>query len=453
MLVVSPLSSPLARLSAGDRPVLRLGEEWSTLEFDLPAAGTAHLRLVNASDCRRSVQFEVRGPGISACLDAMVMAAWESALLPMAVLRPGRVSLEIRVVDRPSGLIHSINPETPLPSLTLFSPQMPGAGTALLLERDAPQLEAPERARRFLQTPGAWDDLGWMTGCTCLGLETLGEAAVTVRLTGPGAGLPLLPLQTSSETVDVETAVEHFAPVAALAHLMRGQDNADRVLRAFVPELTRVCQQELPELTTEGCFTLAYPLAAIANTLGDAHLGEVAVRATERRWDTLVRGDTVWQRAQVKGREAWMPNWARGTAWLTLGTVLSARELPAHRQRLLRALPQLFDRLLGEQTAQGEWRVFTHRSGTRTEASGSAGIATAMALAAQMTEFSPALREDLSQAARRCARALAQHVDVEGALGNVSQHNPAREEALQLTHRIRAGWATGLYVALLGSLN
>jgi hypothetical protein len=250
----------------------------------------------------------------------------------------------------------------------------------------------------------------------------------------------------------LNSRLESFAPVAALARLQRHEPSPERksILERLAEQMIAVANTPQDFLTTEGCFTLAFPLAAIANTQEQPTWADLAARLCLERWDFLLRGGSIVQRAYRDGRTH-MANWARGGAWLLLGTAQTATELPAHhpaQAAFAQRFSQVAPTLLNRQRPDGLWNVFTDQPDSGPETSGSAGMAAALAIAVRLGW----LDQGVLEACQRCLIGLEAYLETDGCLGGVSQHNPAGERVLQLGYRIRAAWGTGLYAQLVAAL-
>ncbi|GEM85199.1 glycoside hydrolase family 88 protein [Meiothermus hypogaeus] len=457
--------------------VLQLAERPVCLWFPRPqvaAPARPLLRLVNARDCRRTawVQVFYKG-GLIGELDVRIPAQWASFVLDMSEVLgqnpsawPEVLELEVSARENPVGLVDSLQPG-PLPALLVGDGQRLGPTSAWMAVPVVTVSPLQRMLDEFLLRGAATDYLGWMIGCTTTGLcnlhQTTGEApylqALRQRLAGVGEGLPLEGREGRGEVVEepgyidlINQKLESFAPVAALAYLQQVQPTPERaqLLRALGRQMLETASLERDFLTTEGCFTLAFPLAACATVLGEHAWWAVAWQECARRWDFLYRGDLVLQRAYHDGR-SYMVNWSRGTAWLVLGTVQTALQLPSGypgRAELASRLTRMAPLLLRQQRPDGLWSVFTDQPNLPAETSGSAGIAAGLALAARAGW----LGTEALQAAQRCAQGLAGFLEPDGCLGGVSQHNPASEVALQTHYRIRAAWGTGLYAQLIAAL-
>ena len=456
MQEIKLFSSGETKVGLCDLTTLQLSAKPTVLSADLsavPAAARVYLRFVNAADCRRNVRFEVQIGSWRGSQAGRVMAAWESFLLELPRNTPRSVTqIGIRAVTETCSLVESLRPSDPLPSVVMHSHQLAPRSSILWV---ATSLPPSQRALQFLRSSAAFDYLGWMTGCTTTALALLDQPALEVRFSGVGEGLPLLsgtPFELSTADEGNIAHLESFAPLAALAKSSFSTDVQAR-LEAAAPQLLALCLADLPQYTSEGCFTLAYPLACIANRLEQPQLLAAAEFAVLRRWEVLLSGSVIAQRCRADGAEQWMEHWARGTAWLVLGTALVALEMPAHAQQVLvQKLVSVIPMLLEQQLEGGLWSVFTDRADTGAESSGSAGIAAALAIAVRQGWLAPDLELRALMAARACAVALEGCVDADGCLNLVSQHNPAGEQALQIGHRMRAAWGTGLYAILLWAL-
>jgi hypothetical protein len=439
------------------------------------------LRLVNARDCRRTARIEVRWrDSIVGVVDVRIAARWANFALDLSntfglQVRdwPELIELELRAIANDVGLRDSVRQDDALPALIVSSHQFTPV-SAFLIVPDGVGASPEDRAvRDFLCSSMAVDHLGWMAGCVTTGLTDLFDAtgdgtfleAAARVLSAPGEGRPLelpdsLPILNTPDESNTDEGnisnLESFAPFAALARLQLENPTPQRALRlrAAASRMLQIAARELPQLTTEGCFTLAFPLAAIARALNEPAWFDTSAHAVLERWRVLEREDNVAQRGTRDGTRRWMENWARGTAWLVLGTAQTLRELPEHhpvRAELIHALERIAPVLLERQRPDGLWNVFTD-SATGFETSGSAGIAAGLSIAVRAGWFGPDLSARILDSSRRCLHALETHLDPDGCLNGVSQHNPVAERALQLDYRIRAAWGTGLYAQLLAAL-
>lgn len=447
---------------------LSLSSTPQTLRFRRPTpAGPAipYLRLVNAHDYRQTARVWLEVQGVRQSLEVRIAAEWASWGFDLSAILGTQphtwpTTLEVRVwAERHEvGLQSSLRPTDGLPSL-LLGAQVPRSAWVAVPLAASPT----ERLQNALLSPANTDYLGWMLGSVSTGLMAWHQAfgqeqalqALQALLQGIGEGLPLedLPatqfLGQSAEEVR-NSRLESFLPVAALAYLQQQQPQPKRqqALEQLAQQMLEVANTPQPYLTTEGAYTLAFPLAAVGQALGKEELGQKAVELCLERWSFLCEPGHIVQRRYHDGRTH-MVGWARGSAWLLLGSAWVGQTMGT--SPLLLPLAQHFERCanwLMAQQQNGLWGVYTQRSSTA-EASGSAGIAAALALGAAMGWLNPSAR----QAAKSTAAALESFLEPDGRLGGVSQHNPAGEEALQLEYRIGAAWGSGLYAQLQAALS
>ena len=191
------------------------------------------------------------------------------------------------------------------------------------------------------------------------------------------------------------------------------------------------------DVTTEGCYTVAYPLAAIALQRGDATLAQVALDQVRLRTERLVEGGAVYQRASLNGKRSYR-NWGRGVAWYLLGTIKTLRLLEQSRlgvtglTEVRTAWQRTADRVRDYANRDQVYYAFLDRPETEVDASASAGIAAALAWAGER------------RAGRRTYRSLVQYLTPDGLLGQVTQINRGGEELQEGGYRVIAQFGMGL---------
>lgn len=199
---------------------------------------------------------------------------------------------------------------------------------------------------------------------------------------------------------------------------------------------------------SEGCYTVAYPLAEIARAKGDEAALNAALDHLLMRKHQLVRGDTLFQRNFGGARGHAGENWSRGIAWYMLGhaRVLQlagigasdkTKEAAAELERVGRWAVPL-------QRADGLWACYAHRPETGPETSGTAGIAAALLLAHELG-LAPA---SVKEVARRALHGLERHLSPDGFLHGVTQSNKGGEELQRSGYRVYMQMGLGLAVQL-----
>lgn len=456
------------RGSAGSE-LLQLGLQEVEMVLDRPATPLAYaipfLRLVNGSDHRGVHLIRVAWNKTPlAVMEARISAEWASFGLDLSpwlgheVSRwPTTLALQVTAEPAASNLRQTLRPGEPPPALVVNAqPEKPGSAWIALPTNESRY----QSALGLLASEGGRDYLGWMLGCAALGLwdswagtgEPLARMGLEQLWRGPGEGFPLV--ERAGRLPHDTQNLESYLPLAPLALWQRifPDPAIKELLWAQAQRMLHLLDQPRNQLTTEGAYTLAFPLAALARTLHQPEWSDLAVQEVLLRWRVLRLEEGIAQRRSLNSPQHWMVNWARGTAWLLLGTTRLLQELPSHHPALpdlISQLQQIWPTLHSWQLDNGLWSVFTDQPLSLGETSGSAGIATALALAARRGW----LPEEAGQAAHRCYLALEDHLEADGTLNGVSQHNPAGEEALQLGYRIRAAWGSGLFLQLHAALH
>ena len=199
---------------------------------------------------------------------------------------------------------------------------------------------------------------------------------------------------------------------------------------------------------SEGCYTVAYPLAEIARARGDEAALHAALEHLLMRKHQLVRGDTLFQRNFGGTRGHAGENWARGIAWYMLGharvlqlagvgTNDRTKEAAAELERVSRWI-------VASQREDGLWTCYAHRPETGPETSGTAGIAAALLVAHELG-LAPASVKDV---ARRAIQGLERYLSPDGFLHGVTQSNKGGEELQRSGYRVFMQMGLGLAVQL-----
>lgn len=206
-------------------------------------------------------------------------------------------------------------------------------------------------------------------------------------------------------------------------------------------------------ITTEGCYTVAYPLAMIAHRRNDAELAQIALDQLRYRTQYLVDDAAIYQRATLNGEKAYR-NWGRGVAWYLLGTVKtlailqdSSFELSGTdevRQALVSAA------LMADQHKNPKhlWCSYLDQAPTGVDTSASAGIAAALAWGAQH-RILPAQHR---RAAKTTYRSLRNYLTPDGFLTQVSQINRGGEALQTDGYRVISQFGMGLMGQLKAAL-
>lgn len=204
--------------------------------------------------------------------------------------------------------------------------------------------------------------------------------------------------------------------------------------------------------SSEGAYTVGYPLAVIAKIRKDDVLEKLALAQLTVRQTRLFDGQTFWRTSEPKdgGLHKGNRNWARGIAWQMLGFARTLRELN-HRTDLadpIASFQQLAKWVMPYQRADGLWSVFVDQPELTPDTSGSAGIAAALAIGAQQGWLDATARS----AAARTLTGLLPHLTPDGFLGGVSQANKGGEGLQRGKYRVIYQMGMGLMAQLIAAL-
>ncbi len=336
-----------------------------------------------------------------------------------------------------------------------FEPLLP------LLRVDAAQPgEHAESAAGALCSLASAQQFGWKEGCVLDGIQSLDTAGF------PGAeealqahlGLyfqgPRLVYENhvSAPADNTIYGIEGTLPFAILARLDAAHPSIDLALEFWNSRRSATgTVQDFYELSCEGAYTIAYPMAVIGRVrklgaLQDAALEQIALRHAK-----LFTGAAFHLRHYADGRRTFT-NWARGACWLTLGTVRTLLEFaaPERPPTLLDNLRCMFDVLLKAQNEAGLWPCFLDAQELEPDTSASAGIAAAMAIAYQSGLLVP--DPNLGDAAVRAWKGLQPYFSQDGFLRGVAQSNKGGEALQRSDYRVYSQMGLGLTGQLLGSL-
>lgn len=306
---------------------------------------------------------------------------------------------------------------------------------------------------------GSVQPFGWMGGCVLDGLLDLAElpghaaarTAAERQLALFVQGGRLVYESPTSVPSDgrIET-IEGTLPFAALARLHPGHALLDLAVtwwRKGSDDEGAVI--DWISTTSEGSYTLAYPMALIARQRDDDALERMALTQLRLRQQRLFDGTSFWRMSKPGNNRA-NRNWARGIAWHLLGGV---RTLGVLRGRpgadaLVPGLAALATWIQGFQRSDGLWSVFVDEPALTQDTAGSAGIAAALALGAAQGWFPPAAHE----AAKRCLAGLTAHLTPDGLLGGVSASNKGGEDLQRGSYRVIYPMGMGLMGQLIAAL-
>jgi len=259
--------------------------------------------------------------------------------------------------------------------------------------------------------------------------ESPRSAVVTNEVYGIEGGLPFADLVLSNPQ---HPWLEHFSSAMQRFQRKDGAIQDDDVLSA------------------EGCYTVAFPLAALAVAQGSIGLAVAALTQLRIRQRRLWHDDALWLR-YMDNDERTFRNWARAVAWYLLGmmrTLELLRDGDHETSDLEREALRVAKWALSHQLENGLWSVYVDDHNLGVDTSGSAGIATALALGARIG----VLTSLEASAAKRTLASLNQYLTPDGFLGGTSQANRGGEVLQRSDYRVLSQMAMGLKAQLIGEV-
>jgi unsaturated rhamnogalacturonyl hydrolase len=340
--------------------------------------------------------------------------------------------------------------------------EAPGLAPSLLPE--TPKDTRSAAHLHWLASLNSLHTWGWMEGCVLDALEDLHVAYPDFGFSSarrdhlarffPADGSLRGENPRSEPCDDTIYGIEATLMFSALASDQRSHPWVDRAVAWWLGQANAegaILDETL--LSAEGSYTIAYPLARVAALREREDLGRTALVQLDIRRRLLWHEDAVWLRYHFHDGSRTFRNWARGVAWHFLGSARSARELSMfrglERGPLGLDLRRLADLALATQLPDGLWRCFLDEPATAPDTSGSAGIATALALCARHGWIEP---EPALAAAGRAEAALLLHLAADGQLDGVAQSNRGGEELQRSDYRVLSSMGAGLLGQLRAAL-
>ncbi|WP_114750373.1 glycoside hydrolase family 88 protein [Pleomorphovibrio marinus] len=249
-------------------------------------------------------------------------------------------------------------------------------------------------------------------------------------------------------------SIEDFLPFTAIIDLYPTHKAIDQALSFILERRDENGIIGGNQVTTEGCYTLAYPLMATGLKKGDDSLKQIALDQLEVRMNLLTDDKAIYQRSSLEGQQGYR-NWGRGAAWYLLGIIKTAwlvRGGDLAQEMENRGLRESFVHLCEEmathQDGQGMWRGYVDQEQLAVDTSATGGIAAAMVWGVNMGW----LDSHFLDIGSRAADGLKVYLSPDGFLRGVSQINRGGEELQQSPYRVISQFGMGLMGQLLAAL-
>lgn len=316
-----------------------------------------------------------------------------------------------------------------------------------------------EAFKSRLQSLASIQQFGWMEGCVLDGLMDMGDRESVRKHAGMflSSNNELVYEDPRSRPVDgAFYGIESTLPIAVLAKLEPSLPIVDEAVRFMAAHTDpEGIIKDGDTISAEGSYTIAYPLAVIANQREDRNLAEIALKQLLLRRDLLWHGGALFLRRQDNGARSFR-NWGRAYAWHLLGLIRSLEQfrekrlIHADQERLLieefaRTLRQAFS----FRNEQGLWSCFLDDAVTGVDSSASAAIAAAAAIARRVGLDDYTGGADLS----RLTDSLFRYLTPDGFMTGTSQSNKNGEELQRGGYRVISQMTMGLMGQLMAALD
>lgn len=246
-------------------------------------------------------------------------------------------------------------------------------------------------------------------------------------------------------------SIEDFLPLPAILHLY--PDHPSIQLALDFLESKKNDQGIIisgNDITTEGCYTVAYPLAAIALQQNNPDLAQIALDQLRFRIRFLSNGNAIFQRSTLKGHQTF-ENWGRGVAWYLLGISKTLNllkqiglEESGNYQEVLSEFRRACTMVGNFQNNEGLWYGFIHKPETGIDTSATGGIASAFVWGCKLGY----LNSSFQSKAERACKSLHTNLTPDGFLTNVSQINRGGEALQSNGYRVISQFGMGLFAQL-----
>ena len=324
----------------------------------------------------------------------------------------------------------------------------------------------PEKAfRQNLLSMNSFSPFGWMGGCV---IDALWEMSQK----GDKEASQILKKQLSffldskkgiifesPTTIPVDgtfNSIEDFLPFASIVDVYPNHVSVQKTLDFLKSkENNEGIMLSRNDITTEACYTVAYPLAAIAVSRNNSQLAQTAISQLQFRTCFLTNNTTIFQRSSLEGHQSYA-NWGRGVVWYLVGIAKTLAILKNSSFRNLDGINEMekeFVRAIQAvekwQSTKGVWCSFIDRPETGLDSSATAGIA----LAYSMGHKLELLNISYVEKAKIAYQALLPLLTPDGFLTNVSQINRGGEDLQAGSYRVISQFGMGLMAQLKCSLH
>ncbi len=309
-----------------------------------------------------------------------------------------------------------------------------------------------EFLRQFITKAGV-DGYGWQGGCVLDGLAALASKAKNPTPYQQALDNLLNQYFPKGEPLHTYPSIENTSCVAQLAFSQPYHPEIENTVlfwKSRENEMGEVVDHN--QIAAEGNYTVSWPLAVIAKQLNKPELAEKAIKGLRFRAKYLIDSNgNQWLRYRFGMNPLrTYKHWSRGNAWYFLGMAKTMDVLPEVPADLIMEFQRAAKHLVDLQDAEGMWHMFACEPETAPESSGTAGIATAMAIGVRRGW----LGKEYTVIARKALKALESRLTPDGFLTCVAHCNrPTGGEKFQReTKGSILKFGMGFYAQLLAEL-
>ena len=331
--------------------------------------------------------------------------------------------------------------------------------TALGLDNFLPHILIPGKAsprEEFLNRMASLASLteyGWQEGCVIDGIAKLSENATdgSRYKNGLEKHMSLIfPLKDSINHNYEKIGIEFTSCLAQLALWKPNHPEVEHVVNYWKSKTDSAgIIKNGNTIVAEGNYTVAWPLAVIAQQLNKPELADEAIRQLRFRRDNLIDEEgAIWLRYNIHTQKRTFRLWSRGLTWYVLGLAKTLDVLPNPPKDLIEELRRATDYLISIQGVDGLWTVFAGDSLTAPETSGTCGIATAIAIGVRRGW----LENNAKEAALLALQGVEERLTPDGYLDGVAEENKGGIEFQRKTKGSICNWGMGLFAQLLAEL-
>lgn len=442
----APFGWQVTAITVADRPPLVL--RWDALP---EGAAPTHLRVAIGLDERDEKLAEAFLPASGRVIGAFDLRfvsqfqVYQIALGPFDVADIRSEGIALRLA-RGSDL-EILTGGSDIPAALLPHLLVPGAATPM--EEFFARMDSLACVQQF----------GWMEGCVMDGLLDLAELPRHASMRAMAerhlalffkGGRLVYENHVSAPSDDRIYGIEGTLPFAALARVEPRSPLLELAVQAWEKKRRPTGSiQDGPHMSSEGAYTIAYPLALIAGARGSEAMMRDALYQVRIRQARFFDGSEFWRTYDDDGKRG-NRNWARGIAWQMLGLTrtLMVAEGRQDTGDLVIQLQRFGAWAMAHQREDGLWSVIVDEKALTPDTAGSAGIAAALALGAKDGWLDAGARA----AAAKTLVGLQAHLTPDGFLGGVSQSNKGGLELQRSDYRAIYQMGMGLMAQLVAAL-